>query len=67
MTSSNKNLRIKIDDLTNENEILKNMIIQMNEYSYKNAQNATINAENSKYNLEFSEFITKQYFNLFKK
>lgn len=39
----------------------------MNEYSYKNAQNATINAENSKYNLEFSEFITKQYFNLFKK
>ena len=62
MTSSNKNLRIKIDDLTNENEILKNMIIQMNEYSYKNAQNATINAENSKYNLEFSEFITKQYF-----
>jgi hypothetical protein len=62
MTSSNKNLRIKIDDLTNENEILKNMIIQMNEYSYKNAQNATINAENSKYNLEFSEFITKHYF-----
>jgi hypothetical protein len=38
------------------------MIIQMNEYSYKNAQNATINAENSKYNLEFSEFITKHYF-----
>jgi hypothetical protein len=67
MTSSNKNLRVIIDDLTSENEKLKNMIIKMNEYSYKNAQNATINAENSKYNLEFSEFITKQYFNLFKK
>ena len=67
MTSSNKNLRVIIDDLTSENEKLKNMIIKMNEYYYKNAQNATINAENSKYNLEFSEFITKQYFNLFKK
>ena len=67
MTSSNKNLRVIIDYLTSENEKLKNMIIKMNEYSYKNAQNATINAENSKYNLEFSEFITKQYFNLFKK
>ena len=62
MTSSNKNLRVIIDDLTSENEKLKNMIIKMNEYSYKNAQNATINAENSKYNLEFSEFITKQSF-----